>query len=197
MRSSIVSILPPTVSKDEKAAILSHAQIMPLQRRVVVLTYSPHSRFNSSLLFNSIRKHYLCSPSNEWQDRVVSLLSSSLSLSHLSSSQSRPSTSGAISYNNPRTIQLSQSRTSPTLLLDDNGRRQRRRLGSSSPDPSNHSQAQAPASTDSEDEDDVVDAVGQLSLNEDEQVRYHGKASGLYLLGYNAKEEARNEGGIW
>jgi len=54
-----------------------------------------------------------------------------------------------------------------------------------------------PASTDSEDEDDVADAVGQLSLNEDEQVRYHGKASGLYLLGYNAKEEARNEGGIW
>lgn len=133
-------------------------------------------------------------PSNEWQDRVVSLLSSSLSLSHPSSSQSRPSTS---SFNNPRTIQLSQSRTSPSLLLDDNGRRQRRRLGSSSPDPSNHSQTQAPASTDSEDEDDVVDAVGQLSLNEDEQVRYHGKASGLYLLGYNAKEEARNEGGIW
>ncbi|KAG8215978.1 hypothetical protein J3R82DRAFT_7961 [Butyriboletus roseoflavus] len=54
------------------------------------------------------------------------------------------------------------------------------------------------ASTDSDsDEDDVVDAVGQLSLNEDEQVRYHGKASGLYLLGINAKEEARNEGGIW
>lgn len=40
-------------------------------------------------------------------------------------------------------------------------------------------------------------AVGQLSLNEDEQVRYHGKASGLYLLGINTKEEARNEGGIW
>lgn len=137
-------------------------------------------------------------PSNEWQDRVVSLLSSSLSLSHLSSSQSRPPTSGSISLNNPRTIQLSQSRTSPSLSLDENGRRQRRRLGSSSsPDPSDHSQAQAPASTDSEDEDDVVDAVGQLSLNEDEQVRYHGKASGLYLLGYNAKEEARNEGGIW
>ncbi|EGO26654.1 hypothetical protein SERLADRAFT_414597 [Serpula lacrymans var. lacrymans S7.9] len=53
------------------------------------------------------------------------------------------------------------------------------------------------SSVDSESEDDVVDAVGQLSLNEDEQVRYHGKASGLYLLGYNAKAEARNEAGIW
>lgn len=54
VRSSIVSILPPTVSRDEKVAILSHARIIPPQRRVVVLTYSPHSRFNSSLLFNSI-----------------------------------------------------------------------------------------------------------------------------------------------
>ncbi|KAG2057972.1 hypothetical protein BDR06DRAFT_951074 [Suillus hirtellus] len=134
-------------------------------------------------------------PSNEWQDRVVSLLSSSLSFSHPSSSQPRSPTSGA---NNPRTIQISQSRTSPSLTFEDNGRRQRRRLGSSSsPAPSDRSQTQAPASTDSEDEDDVADAVGQLSLNEDEQVRYHGKASGLYLLGYNAKEEARNEGGIW
>ena len=53
------------------------------------------------------------------------------------------------------------------------------------------------ASTDSDSEDDVADAVGQLSLNEDDQVRYHGKASGLYLLGFNAKAEARNEGGIW
>lgn len=137
-------------------------------------------------------------PSNEWQDRVASLLSSSLSLSHSSPSQSRPPTAGAVSLNKPRTIQLSQHRTSPSTSLSDNGRRQRRRLGSSSsPDLSDHSQAHARASTDSEDEDDVVDAVGQLSLNEDEQVRYHGKASGLYLLGYNAKEEARNEGGIW
>lgn len=53
------------------------------------------------------------------------------------------------------------------------------------------------ASTDSDSEDDVVDAVGQLSLNEDEQVRFHGKASGLYLLDINTKAEARNEGGIW
>ena len=53
------------------------------------------------------------------------------------------------------------------------------------------------AGADSDGEDDVVDAVGQLSVNEDEQLRYHGKASGLYLLGFSAKEEARNEGGIW
>ncbi|KAI6002044.1 fungal-specific transcription factor domain-containing protein [Pisolithus albus] len=46
-------------------------------------------------------------------------------------------------------------------------------------------------------QENVTDAFGQLSLNEDEQIRYHGEASGLHLLGINAKDEARNEGGIW
>jgi hypothetical protein len=47
------------------------------------------------------------------------------------------------------------------------------------------------------DEDDIMDAVGQLSLNEDEEVRYHGKASGLHLLGGKERVDLRNEGGIW
>lgn len=46
-------------------------------------------------------------------------------------------------------------------------------------------------------DDDIMDAVGQLSLNEDEQVRYHGKASGLHLLGGKERVDQRNEGGIW
>ncbi|KAH9474654.1 Nitrogen assimilation transcription factor nit-4 [Psilocybe cubensis] len=46
-------------------------------------------------------------------------------------------------------------------------------------------------------EDELMGAVGQLSLNEDEQVRYHGKASGLYLLGNKERVDQRNEGGIW
>ena len=46
-------------------------------------------------------------------------------------------------------------------------------------------------------EDELTGAVGQLSLNEDEQVRYHGKASGLYLLGNKERVDRRNEGGIW
>lgn len=48
---------------------------------------------------------------------------------------------------------------------------------------------------------DLLDAVGQLSLNEDEEVRYHGKASGLHLLakakGSKHGDDQRNEGGIW
>lgn len=46
-------------------------------------------------------------------------------------------------------------------------------------------------------EDDLAIAVGQLSLNEDEQLRYHGKASGLHLLGVKEREDGRHEGGIW
>ena len=47
-----------------------------------------------------------------------------------------------------------------------------------------------------DDGDNIMDAVGQLSLNDDEQVRYHGKASGLYLLD-GERIDRRNEGGIW
>lgn len=46
-------------------------------------------------------------------------------------------------------------------------------------------------------EEELMGAVGQLSLNEDEQVRYHGKASGLHLLGDKERVDGRNKGGIW
>ncbi|KAG6826250.1 hypothetical protein H0H92_000574 [Tricholoma furcatifolium] len=45
--------------------------------------------------------------------------------------------------------------------------------------------------------EDLNGAVGQLSLNEEEQLRYHGKASGLHLLGNRERVDGRNEGGIW
>lgn len=48
-----------------------------------------------------------------------------------------------------------------------------------------------------EDEEGITDAVGQLSLNEDAQVRFHGKASGLHLLGQKPRVDGRNRGGIW
>lgn len=56
---------------------------------------------------------------------------------------------------------------------------------------------QSTSDVDSEEEAEFTGAVGQLSLNEDEQVRYHGKASGLYLLGNKERIDRRNEGGIW
>ncbi|KAG5636297.1 hypothetical protein H0H81_008496 [Sphagnurus paluster] len=47
------------------------------------------------------------------------------------------------------------------------------------------------------DDEELISAVGQLSLNEDREVRYHGKASGLHLLGNKERLDSRNEGGIW
>lgn len=48
-----------------------------------------------------------------------------------------------------------------------------------------------------EGEEGISGGVGQLSINEEAQVRYHGKASGLHLLGQRQRLDGRNKGGIW
>jgi hypothetical protein len=47
------------------------------------------------------------------------------------------------------------------------------------------------------DSEDINDALGQLSLDDASQIRYHGKASGLHLLGETERADDRAEGGIW
>ncbi|KAF8578646.1 hypothetical protein K439DRAFT_1638648 [Ramaria rubella] len=47
------------------------------------------------------------------------------------------------------------------------------------------------------DSDDPADAIGQLSLNEKEQVEYLGKTSGMHLLAKPQRSDALNDGGIW
>ncbi|CAG7850422.1 SubName: Full=Uncharacterized protein {ECO:0000313/EMBL:CCA69624.1} [Serendipita indica DSM 11827] len=47
------------------------------------------------------------------------------------------------------------------------------------------------------DPEDLHDALGQLSLDDASQIRYHGKASGLHLLGQTERVDRRAEGGIW
>jgi len=46
-------------------------------------------------------------------------------------------------------------------------------------------------------DDALVSEVGQLSLNEEREVRFHGQASGLHLLDLKERIDGRNEGGIW
>ncbi|KAH7101246.1 fungal-specific transcription factor domain-containing protein [Auriculariales sp. MPI-PUGE-AT-0066] len=46
-------------------------------------------------------------------------------------------------------------------------------------------------------DDDLAGAVGQLSLDDHEQVRFHGKASGLHLLGKGDRRDKRIENGLW
>ncbi|KAG5652448.1 hypothetical protein H0H81_004992 [Sphagnurus paluster] len=44
---------------------------------------------------------------------------------------------------------------------------------------------------------DATDGIGELSLDENQEVRYHGKASGMHLLGRNVRTDDRIDGGIW
>lgn len=119
----------------------------------------------------------LCSPSHEWQDVVTAMLRDK--------GRERP-------YSNHIQPQLHHAH----VASDDNfatARRQRRKF-------SQDGDIYIPAvrdkgELDSDGEAGLLDAVGQLSLNEEEEVRFHGKASGLHLLG--DRVDTRNEGGIW
>ncbi|KAF8909626.1 fungal-specific transcription factor domain-containing protein [Gymnopilus junonius] len=153
-------------------------------------------------------------PSNEWQDRVSSMLNTFAA--------QQPSTSST-----GHRAESRQAYTPSSHSSDDNlspgGRRLRRRIGeedySLQQGPSAaaaiaryrklnrssrtdfHGRDKSPSvdenSMTSDSEEEVTGAIGQLSLNEDEQVRYHGKASGLQFLGNKERVDRRNEGGIW
>ncbi|THV07451.1 hypothetical protein K435DRAFT_741751 [Dendrothele bispora CBS 962.96] len=54
--------------------------------------------------------------------------------------------------------------------------------------------------SDSEDHDsmkDPTEGMGELSLTENQEIRYHGKTSGLHLLSKSNRTDDRKEGGIW
>lgn len=183
-----------------------------------------------------VHKTVFYSPSNEWQDRVVSmldaapLLDAEMSTEEESGTTQAKSASGSANTHKQATLRMEPSRVSVTERASGeegrpSPRRQRRRLGdhefspdglrqpSSSKDrgrrlshtysslsPVNpivgdYRSPSVDSSSDSEAE--LAGAVGQLSLNEDEQVRYHGKASGLHLLDCRERLDGRNEGGIW
>ncbi|TFK53184.1 hypothetical protein OE88DRAFT_1657100 [Heliocybe sulcata] len=111
-------------------------------------------------------------PSNEWQDQVTAKLHAL----------------GGPGY--------ASSYDEPTLPLHPAQRRRSRSPRSGSPE--GYGEMSSPSQLDeSEDEDELADAVGQLSLNEHEEVRYHSKVSGLHLLGVKERSDGRSEGGIW
>ncbi|KAI0666677.1 fungal-specific transcription factor domain-containing protein [Trametes maxima] len=60
--------------------------------------------------------------------------------------------------------------------------------------------SQSAAQSDEEDQDDLYDcaeAFGNLSIDENREVRYHGNASGLQLLVHTERTDRRNIEGIW
>ncbi|KAJ7246249.1 fungal-specific transcription factor domain-containing protein [Mycena haematopus] len=44
---------------------------------------------------------------------------------------------------------------------------------------------------------ECVEGMGALSLDEHQEVRFHGQTSGLYLLARSSRTDSRKEGGIW
>ncbi|KAI0037058.1 fungal-specific transcription factor domain-containing protein, partial [Vararia minispora EC-137] len=136
------------------------------------------------------------SPSNEWQDTVSDRLN-------------------ALAKERGQTISANDADPAPadrpTLSLvssttngaDGEQPRQRRRvngpaarLAPSKADLNGKTSHLEGLESDAED-DALVSEVGQLSLNEERELRFHGKASGLHLLGVKDRVDGRNEGGIW
>ncbi|KAJ3895160.1 fungal-specific transcription factor domain-containing protein [Lentinula edodes] len=51
--------------------------------------------------------------------------------------------------------------------------------------------------SDNEESDGITEGMGELSVTENQEIRYHGKASGLQFLSKNNRTDDRVEGGLW
>ncbi|TBU22427.1 fungal-specific transcription factor domain-containing protein [Dichomitus squalens] len=163
-------------------------------------------------------------PSNEWQDQVISRLNTAAATRNTllpdgqvasTSTEGDDTISPPLSALPPSGTSASARKEADSQAASSDGRRQRRRLdgdGAVQPEISRRSTSSASSrspirhgaageesmeETDESGEDEMAVAVGQLSLNEDEQVRFHGKMSGLHLLGVKERQDGRNEGGLW
>lgn len=143
------------------------------------------------------------SPSAEWQDHLKERLRAGAGKTP-SVSLSPPDLSLITDTRDPRASVASASNRDHDYEPAGESPRQRRRLESSSPHTA-HSHVRpdratpvSPASASSEgDDEELASAVGQLSLNEDSQIRYHSEVSGLHILGQSDRLDKRNEGGLW
>ncbi|CAE6433276.1 unnamed protein product [Rhizoctonia solani] len=94
------------------------------------------------------------------------------------------------------------SRHAPTPPARSPPDAQRRRLSSSgSVSPAQPRHTHLPPDESDGEPDPLTDALGQLSLNEHHQLRYHGKASGLHILAqapaYRRDRVRMDDDGIW
>ena len=133
--------------------------------------------------------HPFTTVSSEWQDHLRKRLRAGADtrapLSLVTDVRAQPDSTASTSA-----IERDSTGVSP---------RQRRRIGSfSGPHLHDHSISTPSAgASPSENEEELAGAVGQLSINEECQVRYHGEASGLHILGQSDRLDDRNEGGLW
>ncbi|KAF8625103.1 hypothetical protein AX15_005575 [Amanita polypyramis BW_CC] len=166
-------------------------------------------------------------PSNEWQDEVGEMLRAIAAgqpyATDTTASGRRALDPHSASRNVSLRVELPGSNGRPSMAVNDESsprQRQRRRIESdseysyggvdmtypySAPTSAIDRQQSSESSVTGRTTPDSLNgeggeltvALGQLSMNEEKQLRYHGKASGLYLLSDKVKSESRNEGGIW
>lgn len=156
-------------------------------------------------------------PTGATNDTDDALLSNRRLLHHADASSLSPSRSSDSNDMSLRKNLANYSSRAADSNDDTSGRRQRRRIdtvdpasnraslsGSEYQDHADQAQSSrrrrsfsSTGSLPSEDESFFADAMGELSLNEDKQVKYFGRASGLYILGDKERLDMRNEGGIW
>ncbi|KAF9074901.1 fungal-specific transcription factor domain-containing protein [Rhodocollybia butyracea] len=94
----------------------------------------------------------------------------------------------------------SQSYNLPASSTSDGPATQRRRLDSPT-DPQGHpnwnDMYTFDAQSGDEKSDEITEGMGELSLTENQEIRYHGKTSGLQFLSKNNRTDDRVEGGVW
>ncbi|EPQ54209.1 hypothetical protein GLOTRDRAFT_122008 [Gloeophyllum trabeum ATCC 11539] len=141
------------------------------------------SRVSREIVSTSKDSRLSPSQAAAWQDRLTTLLGA-------------PPT-------NPPSSDISQHSSPPDNWRDGHSSERegnrRPRLGSS-PDFSGMYTIDGSSDATGEHSDDVEEsshAIGQLSLDENDEVRFHGEASGLHLLGQSERTDDRKEDGIW
>ncbi|KII93670.1 hypothetical protein PLICRDRAFT_35889 [Plicaturopsis crispa FD-325 SS-3] len=145
------------------------------------------SRISREIVSSNQDPALLTVPTLEWQDN----LSNRLASANYSSSSGDPT---AFPSHNPSTYDTGGTPMNQRRRLDAN----QATVPFAQPDwndmytmESNEDDSEFDAST------DAADGVGQLSLDENQEVRYHGKASGLHLLSRADRSDERKDGGIW
>lgn len=115
----------------------------------------------------------LVTPTLEWQDRLSN------------------------SYAWTDELEISPSGSSPPFHIGGQPSLQRRRLDQESTPPNWGPPYKLEPVSESDDSDDTSSLLGELSLDENKEVRYHGLISGLHLLSHADRTDERKIGGVW
>lgn len=138
------------------------------------------SRISREKVSSALDRGLSVVPTPEWQDGLAARLAGSPSGS-----------SGA-----PSPSQLYGLPSSSSSTLDGEPLQQKRRLNTTPSDPDWNNMYTMDPATDDE-EQNVTEHLGSLSLDENQEIRYHGRISGLQLLSRQNRTDDRNDGGVW